>query len=289
MLADSSSVKQGKKLSTSLYFAIVNLMKVPKTFSFWAAGGVIFLFFLLLALLDNQPVPSPNPDIVSPETTTLPIQDGQTPSTFEVQTEQFRVSRVIDGDTIEIEGGVSVRYIGIDTPETVHPSRGEECYGREATQANQTLVLGKTVRLEKDISETDRFGRLLRYVFVAAPGGGEIFVNRTLVEQGFAHAASFPPDISRQEELRLAEREARQKGLGLWGEVCQNWQPSTTLGSETGCVIKGNISQATREKIYHLPGCGSYEKTVINETTGEHWFCSEAEAQAAGWRKAKNC
>lgn len=62
---------------------------------------------------------------------------------------------------------------------------------------------------------------------------------------------------------------------------------SDLVGVDTGCVIKGNIS--SNGKIYHLPGCGSYDKTVINESAGEKWFCTEAEAVSAGWRKAKNC
>ena len=84
----------------------------------------------------------------------------------------YNVIRVVDGDTIEIEGGQKVRYIGIDTPETVDPSRPVGCYGKEASDKNKELVEGKIVRLEKDISETDRYGRLLRYIYV-----GDIFVN----------------------------------------------------------------------------------------------------------------
>lgn len=264
-------------------------MKLKRFFSSWAAVGMIVLLFLLLALLGYSPGPN-DVKVVLPVSTPQSEEQEISFPFLESKREEFRVVRVIDGDTIEIEGGLKVRYIGIDAPETVHPSRGEECYGREATQANEELVLGKTARLEPDVSQTDQFGRLLRYVFVDDGQGGEIFVNLYLVEQGFAHSSSFPPDISRQEELRLAEREAREQKRGLWGEVCLNWQPpEITLGAETGCVIKGNISYSTGEKIYHLPGCGSYDKTVINQSAGERWFCSEQDAQAAGWRRAKNC
>lgn len=196
-------------------------MKLKRSFSSWAAVGTIVLLFLLLALLGNSPRPN-GAVVVSPEPTYPPKEQEIPSSFFETRSEEFRVVRVIDGDTIEIEGGLKVRYIGIDAPETVHPSRGEECYGREATQANEELVLGKTARLEPDVSQTDQFGRLLRYVFVDDGQGGEIFVNLYLVEQGFAHSSSFPPDISRQEELRLAEREAREQKRGLWGEVCSS-------------------------------------------------------------------
>src|SRR3990167_1293984 len=82
----------------------------------------------------------------------------------------IKVVKVIDGDTIEIDGGARVRYIGIDTPETVSPTSAIECYGKESSNKNRELVEGKTVRLEKDVSEIDKYGRLLRYVYV-----GDIF------------------------------------------------------------------------------------------------------------------
>lgn len=199
-----------------------------------------------------------------------------------VTTESAVVSRVIDGDTIELTSGKRVRYIGIDTPETVDPRKPIECYGREASEENKRLVDGKTVRLEKDVSETDKYGRLLRYIYV-----GDIFVNDYLVRQGFAHASTFPPDVKYAEQFRLAEQEARENNRGLWNG-CIN--PTNEIGQNpTGsCAIKGNIS-STGEKIYHLPGCGSYNKTVIDESMGEKWFCTEEDAQNAGWRKAKNC
>ena len=124
--------------------------------------------------------------------------------------DQVRVVRVIDGDTIEIEGGERVRYIGIDTPE-VYPDL--EAFGREACQANRQLVEGKTVRLEKDVSETDRYGRLLRYVWV-----DNTMVNAELVRQGLARAKAYPPDTRYQKYLDQAEAEAREADRGMWAE-----------------------------------------------------------------------
>lgn len=121
-----------------------------------------------------------------------------------------RVIQVIDGDTIAIEGGYRVRYIGIDTPE-VHPEL--EAYGMEALEANRKLVEGREVRLEKDISETDRYGRLLRYVYV-----DDIFVNAELVRQGLAEARAYPPDVKYQDYLEQLETEARQAGRGMWAK-----------------------------------------------------------------------
>jgi len=200
----------------------------------------------------------------------------------------FLVTRVIDGDTIEIEGGQKVRYIGIDTPETVDPRKPVQCFGVEASNRNKQLVDGKRVRLEKDISETDKYGRLLRYVYI-----DNIFVNLALVQGGFAYSSTYPPDVKHQNQFLEAERLAREQKTGLWS-ACPATTSSATLTPtpvqepSANCTIKGNISSAN-EKIYHLEGCGSYNVTKIDEARGEQWFCTEVEAVAAGWRKAKNC
>ncbi|HEX7017699.1 MAG TPA: thermonuclease family protein [Patescibacteria group bacterium] len=125
--------------------------------------------------------------------------------------ESVKVTEVIDGDTIRLEDGRTVRYIGIDTPETKHPTVGQECFGQEASAKNAELVKGKAVELEKDVSQTDRYGRLLRYVWV----NGQL-VNEVLVAEGYAVASSYPPDVARQEQLRMAEQVARQENKGLW-------------------------------------------------------------------------
>ena len=123
---------------------------------------------------------------------------------------QVKVIRVIDGDTIEIAGGAHVRYIGMDTPET-YPK--VEFYGPEAKAKNIELVEGKLVTLEKDVSETDRYGRLLRYVYVDG-----VFVNGELVRLGYAEAVSYPPDTRYQWQLEQLEKEAKAAKLGIWGE-----------------------------------------------------------------------
>lgn len=149
-----------------------------------------------------------------PEITSVATSSSDTINTFKgssFQGEEAVVKRVIDGDTIELADGRRIRYIGIDTPEVVHPKKPVDCFGNEAREANQELVEGKTIRLEKDISKTDKYGRLLRYVYT-----GNTFVNDYLVRQGFAFASTYPPDVSHQEEFRLAEQEARKGNLGLW-------------------------------------------------------------------------
>lgn len=135
-----------------------------------------------------------------------------------------KVIRVIDGDTIEIDGGQKVRYIGIDTPETVDPREPVGCYGKESSDKNKELVLDKEVRLEKDVSETDKYGRLLRYVWV-----GDLMVNEYLVEEGYAMSSSYPPDIKYQERFVEAQRKAREENKGLWSSYCDSWnQPTNT-------------------------------------------------------------
>jgi len=109
-----------------------------------------------------------------------------------------KVTQVIDGDTIVIEGGYHVRYIGIDAPEK------DESYYLEAKQANEELVEGKKVRLEKDISNKDKYGRLLRYVYVDGT-----FVNAEMVRQGYACAKAYLPDVKYQVYLEAMEKEAR--------------------------------------------------------------------------------
>lgn len=200
-------------------------------------------------------------------------------STHSQKNQEAKVTRIVDGDTIEIEGGQKVRYIGIDTPETIDPRKAVQCFGQEAAAKNKELVEGKTVTLEKDISETDKYGRLLRYVHV-----NQIFVNDYLVREGYAHVSSYPPDIKYQDQFLEAQQEARENNRGLWSQ-CQSSQPITNQTSGN-CVIKGNIS-SSGEKIYHLPGQRYYNQTVIDQNKGERWFCTEEEAQNALWRKSK--
>lgn len=116
------------------------------------------------------------------------------------------VTQVIDGDTIDVNiNGTEyrVRYIGMNTPE-----RDETCY-QEARDANAALVQGQTVTLVRDVSETDRFGRLLRYVYVNG-----VNVNAQLVAQGFAEAAEYPPDTAQTASFRELEAQARAANLG---------------------------------------------------------------------------
>ena len=178
---------------------------------------LILLVVIAVGLIPQKAIP---PQLQRLFTTPTPTQSVQPRTTNTGLT--ALVTRAIDGDTIEIETGQKVRYIGIDTPETKHPKKPVQCFGEEAYRKNKTLVEGKRVRLVKDISEVDRYGRLLRYVFVdteASPTG--IFVNDVLVREGFAHASTFPPDVQHAELFLRSEQQARMNKDGLWSACTQ--------------------------------------------------------------------
>jgi len=185
----------------------------------FSLGSIVFIFvwvFYLTVQIEQSNILGtiseiPEHVVITP-TSILTSTPVMTPSPTQ---NEYLVTRVIDGDTIEIVfgGGVKkVRYIGIDTPETVDPRRGVGCYGKEAAQKNKELVEGKAVKLERDVSDTDSFGRLLRYVYV-----GKRMVNETLLEEGYAHASAYPPDIAYKEVFEAKEEQAKTEQKGLWG------------------------------------------------------------------------
>lgn len=205
----------------------------------------------------------------------------------------YPVTGVVDGDTIDvnIDGKVErLRLIGIDTPETVDPRKPVQCFGKEASDKAKELLTNKKVSLEADTtqSERDKYDRLLRYVFLE---DGTNF-NKWMVENGYAFEYTYDSNPYKyQKEFQEAQRQARESGKGLWASTTCNGEskPATTeqtKSTNSNCEIKGNIS-SSGEKIYHMPDQQYYDKTVIDESKGEKWFCSESEAVSAGWRKSK--
>lgn len=171
--------------------------------SFWQRVDYKLAAFLAaMFLLAGCIMPAPLPVEGTPATEFLQtgIPAGATAA---------EVVRVVDGDTIVvIQDGAEhkVRYILIDTPE-----RGQPLYN-EATKLNQLLIGGQTVFLLKDVSETDRYDRLLRYVYTQ----DGLFVNAEIVRQGLARVAVFPPDTSLEKEIKAAQAEAKERRLGIW-------------------------------------------------------------------------
>jgi len=200
--------------------------------------------------------------------------------------ELFLVTKIVDGDTIDVNiyGKTErVRLIGVDTPETVDPRRPVECFGKEAFLKTKEMLLDKKIYLKSDITQSDRdkYGRLLRYIFLE---DGTNY-NLWLINNGYAYEYTHLLPYKYQSDFKSAQKEAQGNLIGLWSpQICGN---NLSNIQNRDCLIKGNINVATKEKIYHLPDQKYYNSTIINEENGEQWFCSEGEAQAAGWRKSQ--
>jgi micrococcal nuclease len=144
---------------------------------------------------------------------------GSTPAGHAVSAQ---VVRVIDGDTIEVSIGgqdEDVRYIGVDTPETVKPDTPVQCYGPQASAENHRLVDGRPVRLVFDRERRDVYGRLLAYVYTRDRGEAarSRFVNATLVRDGYARTLTIPPNTAHVSQLARLQSRAGRSGRGLWG------------------------------------------------------------------------
>jgi micrococcal nuclease len=123
----------------------------------------------------------------------------------DVSSDTHHVTHIVDGDTFDIETGERVRMIGMDTPE-----RGKPYYA-EATAHLKSLIEDKDVVLKRDVSENDRYGRLLRHVYV-----GEQWVNKTMIEDGYARLVTYPPDVAHVQDFKEAETRARETESGIW-------------------------------------------------------------------------
>ena len=227
---------------------------------------------------------------------------------------EAKVVRVIDGVTIEVEHEGErflVRYLGVSIPASADHA--------EASQFNQFIAQGKTVVLSSEDAGVDFDGAHLRYVFI----DGEM-VNLKLLNGGWGEVAQFPASFEKFEEFFKAESLARTDGRGIWSveasspapssseatpqisrptpSPTQNFvggtlpaRPGSPSGSGGGCefsgsntpVIKGNVDQRSGELLYHVPESLFYSTTVIEAGQGDRWFCTEAEAQALGWKRSK--
>lgn len=185
---------------------------------------------------------------------------------------KFTVIKVIDGDTIKLHDGRSVRYINIDAPES------DQCFSQEAKTINEKLVAAKPVRIETDINEMDRFGRILAYVYVQTESGQEVFVNQYLLQDGAAEFFLDTVNLRYQDLLIQAAQQAHEERKGLWRACAPD--------AEVGCQIKGNLDKWDH-RWYHLPSFRHYDQVVINLAHGDRWFCTEEQAQTAGFTSAR--
>ena len=172
----------------------------------------VYIIAIILAVIQiffgkNNPLPK-----VSIVPTNIP-----TPTSFVGYKQTVFVTRVIDGDTIEIEGKIKVRYIGINTPEIYHDTTGkktgEQCFANESYLENKKLVEGKILTLVKDVSNKDKYGRLLRYVYV-----DNLFINEYLITNGYAKIMMIKPDIKYLQQFKDDQGEAKINNLGIWGK-----------------------------------------------------------------------
>lgn len=162
----------------------------------------------------SSPTPLPSPIVENtPHSTSLSATSS---AVVGLMGERAKISEVVDGDTFKIESGQTIRLIGIDTPETKDPRRPVGCFGKEASNETKRLLSEKVVILEKDVSATDKYKRLLRYVYLPLEDGQLLFINDYLVREGFAKVLTYPPDVKYNEQFRQAELEAREAKRGLW-------------------------------------------------------------------------
>lgn len=164
---------------------------------------------------------SPTP--TTPGTPTPPSTQPPSPTRRPPSRPYGVVSRIVDGDTIEVQfrgRTVDVRLIGVDTPETVAPGQPVECYGYAATGFTRNALESERVRLEFDVERLDRYGRTLAYVWI----GGELF-NERLVAEGYASVLTIPPNVKYQDRFLAAAREAREEGRGLWSACVEPEEP----------------------------------------------------------------
>ncbi len=215
------------------------------------------------------------------------------------------VVEILDGVTVEIENAGSVyrvRYLGVAVP--ISGDSGG------AAEFNRFLVQGKTVVLAKDLVDRDTDGALLRYVYA----DGEM-VNTKLLTSGWGMVADYPAEFDQVEAFLHAQADAEVNNRGVWSDAVAQAPDSPTptpvapggfgmggtlpsplgpggpgicdFSGSTDPIIKGNVDPLSAERLYHVPGGLFYSTTVIDESDGEAWFCTETQAEALGWKRSK--
>ena len=242
---------------------------------------------------------SSHPWLAEADNKTIKQNDDNLDATKKIKGSLYQVIKIVDGDTIDVQIDDEIkriRLIGINTPESVDPRKPVECFGKEATEKLTSLLSGEKVYLASDDTQSDKdiYGRLLRYVW----DEDGFLINEEMIKQGYAYEYTYKTSYQYQNDFKLMQRYAQEMKLGLWADgACEveakifseATKDNSALPENEICIIKGNISFESGEKIYHTPDCNSYSKTKIDLEKGEKYFCSENEAVEAGWRKAQNC
>lgn len=226
---------------------------------------------------------------------TLSTRSSTTPSQVSANLPAATIVRVVDGDTIvaNVAGQEQkIRLILVDTPESVHPDESKNTeYGEIASAFTASLLkAGQTIYLQKDVSETDRYNRLLRYVWLSQPTDVESeseirakMYNAKLLLEGYAQIATFPPDIKYVDIFTKFQREARETGRGLWGyEQSTSDTPTPAVPTKTTGSYVGSINSNK----YHLPSC-RHAKNI--DSSNAIWFDTKEEAVSTGYQPCGVC
>ncbi len=181
-----------------------------------------------------------------------------------------KVIGVIDGDTIVLEAKVRLRLRNIDAPELQY------CLGTESKDLLEKLVNNKTIIFKEKI--IDQMGRPMALVYL-----GDTLINEEMLNSGLARYHNDTSTMA--EELKATADKAKADGLGIFSSKCYQ----TKNPDNPKCNIKGNTDKNSNLRNYYFPGCPQYEFTIVEKDLGESWFCTEKEAQKAGFTRAKNC
>ncbi len=192
-------------------------------------------------------------------------------TTYQKQQDLILVTEVLDGDTLIIAPDQSIRLANFDAPEI------NLCQGQEAKDFLTNLILNQRVNLIS--AGRDAYKRTVALVYL--PDGQ--LVNEIMAQNGLGIYTS--TKTNEREKINQAVESARNQKLGIFSQTCSQ----TENIDNPKCNIKGNIGKHDREKYYHLPQCAEYNRTVVELHLGEQWFCSEKEANQAGYSKSKNC
>lgn len=203
----------------------------------------------------------------------IDVQDNENePKIQESEFQQATITKLVDGDTVyaELEDGTEhkVRLIGVNTPETKHPTKDVQYYGKEASAFTENSLQGKTVYLEKDVSDTDKYDRLLRYVWIEKPSDinedevkNKMF-NAILVSNGYANTATYPPDVKYQDYFSVLENEAKENNIGLWNETKADEAIATNNSTDTNVnnsTENASVENTTPTTTVYVGNSNSYK------------------------------
>ena len=190
--------------------------------------------------------------------------------TYQNQEGKFLVTQVLDGDSFVIAPDQTIRLANIDAPEL------DLCLGQEAKKFLENLILDKYVDIK--VYGRDAYKRTVATAYI-----DNSLINESIAENGYAIYTSTKTE--ERETINQAVEIARQNNVGIFSSTCSQMENP----DNSKCNIKGNIGKHDRKKYYHLPNCAEYNRTVVELHQEEQWFCTENEAQKAGYAKSKNC